>query len=148
LCTLDTKFYNWLHAVTVGNFDDQLRRSNAGWQLIAILPCLEEDQGNYSDVQDKDAAAAAAAAAGADDEEEAAEPTTMPKTRRKMVLFHDCIKTVCKSICDAFEKGEKVLCGDGFVRNMKPLTAAWLGDKEEHWVICQNINVRILGNYQ
>ena len=74
--------------------------------------------------------------------DEADEDTTMPKTRRKMLLFHDCIKTVCKSIIEAFDEGEKVLCGDGFVRKMKPLVAAWLGDKEEHWVICQNIGVR------
>ena len=109
--------------------------------MVAILPCLEEDQGNYSDSKNKDEENEENGA-----EQDATQAKTMPKVRRKILLFHDCIEKIFKPMNDAFEKGEKVLCGDGFVRNMKPMVAAWLGDKEEHWVICQNIGVRIQNN--
>ena len=102
--------------MSCGNYSDELRKSAAGWQLVAILPCIDPKQGNYGGYN-------------------------MSHIRRQHILFHDCIELVCRNLVDNFKKGETILCADGYVRTIKPLVAAWLGDREEHQVLTNAIQV-------
>ena len=100
--------------MSCGNYSDDLRKSNAGWQVVAILPCVDPKAGNY----------------GGDN---------MTHIRRHHMLFHDCIELICRNLVTSFKDEELILCADGYVRNIKPLVAAWLGDREEHQVLTNAI---------
>ena len=62
-------------------------------------------------------------------------------SRRQNQVFHDGIKELCKSLKSAFDNPETIVCNDGWCRTIRPLVAAWLGDREEHEVISQVIKV-------
>ena len=62
--------------------------------------------------------------------------------RRQNLLFHDGIKVLCKSLKEAFDNPETIECNDGWCRKIRPLVAAWLGDREEHEVISQVVKVK------
>ena len=61
--------------------------------------------------------------------------------RRQNQIFHDGIKELCTSLKSAFDNPETIICNDGWCRTIRPLVAAWLGDREEHEVISQVIKV-------
>jgi hypothetical protein len=57
------------------------------------------------------------------------------------MLFHEGIKVLCASLKEAFNNPETIECCNGFCRKIRPLVAAWLGDREEHEVISQVVKV-------
>jgi hypothetical protein len=48
---------------------------------------------------------------------------------------------LCASLKAAFENPEWIECNDQICRKIRPLVAAWLGDREEHEVVSQVIKV-------
>jgi hypothetical protein len=57
-------------------------------------------------------------------------------------MITDAISILFKSVNEAFDIECQVKCSDGFVRNISPMVAAWLGDREEHQVIASVVAVR------
>ena len=103
--------------MTLVNLDNKKRFTNSGWQLVALIPVLNKKAGNYKG--------------------------KMPASTRTARLFHDCVETIFKPLVDAYDDSPYVKCADGFTRRICPLVAAWLGDREEHEVVCSMIKVRI-----
>ena len=103
--------------MTLVNLDNKKRFTNSGWQLVALLPVINKTAGNYKG--------------------------KMPASTRTTKLFHDCVEEVCKPLVAAYEDTPLVRCSDGFARRICPLVAAWLGDREEHEVVCSMIKVSI-----
>ena len=118
------------------NLSNKVRFSNAGWQLAALLPVPSKKAGNYSG--------------------------KMKLAHRKTMLFHgnglillfyfgyvivtmlgsDCISTLMETVNAAFNTECQVECSDGYTRDICPLVAAWLGDREEHELIASIIKVQ------
>ena len=101
--------------MTLVNLDNGIRFTNAGWQLVALLPVINKKQGNYKG--------------------------KMPSSTRAAKLFHDCVKEIFSPLVDAYKSPRFAKCSDGFTRKSVPLVAAWLGDREEHEVVCSMIKV-------
>lgn len=58
-----------------------------------------------------------------------------------MIVDVDAIGILFKSINEAFDQDCHVKCSDGFVRNICPIVATWLGDREEHQIIASIVAV-------
>ena len=99
----------------MGNYLNSRRHTNAGWVLAGFMPILKADKGNYKG------------------------NNRMP--RRKVRLWHACAKIFCQHIEEAFKTGVPVMCADGKVRMVKPIVALWLGDREEHEIVCSVVSV-------
>jgi hypothetical protein len=102
-------------AVSLGNYLNRRRHTNDGWVLAGFFPILNPDKGTYKGVN------------------------RMP--RRKVRLWHACAKIFCNHLKEAFATGVPVKCADGKVRMVKPIVALWLGDREEHEVLCSLVSV-------
>ena len=56
--------------------------------------------------------------------------------RIRQQLWHKCIALLTRDLPDKFKEGEAIRCGDGYVQTIKPVLAAWLGDRKEAEVVC------------
>ena len=101
--------------VSSANVAKKVRGTSKGWKLAALLPVLKKKK--------------------------------LPKehrknfTRIKQLLWHKCISLLTKNLPEKFATGESVKCGDGYVRTIKPVLAAWLGDRKESEVVCAAFSV-------
>ena len=92
-----------------------MRGTSKGWKLAALLPVLKKKK--------------------------------LPKDLRKhfarirQQLWHKCIALLTRDLPDKFKEGESIRCGDGYVRTIKPVLAAWLGDRKEAEVVCAAFSV-------
>ena len=59
-------------------------------------------------------------------------------------VFSDCISIVFQPLVAAAAEAPKVECSDGFTRNIVPLVAAWLGDREEHETVASLVKVQCI----
>lgn len=48
-----------------------------------------------------------------------------------------------KEVIEAFEDDCPVQCSDGYTRDICPIVAAWLGDREEHELVASIVKVDI-----
>ena len=114
-----------------------MRFTNAAWQLIALLPVPSKKAGNYWGKVTLSAWKA-----------KLFHGTFAVKSRCSKSelsrVFADCITIICKDLVKAAETPLKVDCSDGFTRNIVPLVAAWLGDREEHEIISAVVKVKFV----
>jgi hypothetical protein len=105
-------------AVSTTNLKKGRRNKEGGWMLAALLPVLSKKK----------------------------LPSYMKKhySRLKMQLWHQCISIVTKTLAEKYGTGEAIKCGDGLVRSIKPVLAAWLGDRKEGEFVCAAYAVRVL----
>lgn len=107
-------------AVTLANYLNRRRHTNQAWVLVGFFPILNPNHGVYKG-PDKIA-------------------------RRKVRLWHACTKILTESIKEAYIEGTPVKCADGNIRIVKPIVANWLGDRDEHEVVCGIVSVRFQTN--
>jgi hypothetical protein len=52
------------------------------------------------------------------------------------IVCYRCVKLLLDPAVQGFNDPYGVLCSDGKVRVVKPVVACWLGDREEHEMVC------------
>ena len=97
-------------SVSLANFFNDRRHTNAGWILIGLIPVLHPKQGKYVN-QNK-------------------------FKKRQLRLWHACMRKMLQPVIEGFHNPKAVLCNDDKVRMVKPVVAAWLGDRPEHEKVC------------
>lgn len=106
-----------MFAVSLANYNNDVRHTDVGWVLVGFIPVIDKNKGTYK---------------GAN-----------KPARRSVRLWHKCVGILTASIKEAFETSIPVLCADGLVRQVKPVVASWLGDRQEHEKICSIVQVWI-----
>ena len=116
------------------NLDNGIRFTNAAWQLIALLPVPSKKAGNYQGKVTLSARKAKLFHGKLD-------VVSNMSWTEFLCIFTDCIATLCKGLVTAAAESVQVDCSDGFTRQIVPLVAAWLGDREEHEIISAVVKV-------
>ena len=64
-------------------------------------------------------------------------------SQRKLRLWHKCASLVLKDVRDSYYNPFPLQCADKKVRIIRPVVAAWLGDRLEHEKVCLMVSVSI-----